>query len=71
LLGLLAGALALLFTWLLLKAGVILAAQAFPAEYGTLIFDVTPNLKIWVRDLRVANWLDSFLVALFRAYAVR
>ena len=47
LLGLLAGALALLFTWLLLKAGVMLAAQAFPAEYGTLIFDVTPNLKIF------------------------
>ncbi len=48
LLGLLAGALALLFTWVLLKFGVIFAAEAFPGNYGTLIFDVTPNLEIFV-----------------------
>ena len=47
LLGLLAGVLALLFSWALLKFGVTFAAEAFPAEYGTLIFDVTPNLEIF------------------------
>jgi predicted permease len=48
LLAVLAGALALLFSWALLKFGVILAAEAFPADWGTLIFDVTPNLEIFV-----------------------
>ena len=48
LLGLLAGVLAFLFSWAMLKVGVTFAAQAFPAEYGTLIFDVTPNLEIFV-----------------------
>ena len=47
LLGLLAGGLALLFTWALLKAFVILTAQAFPADQGTLIFVVTPDLAIF------------------------
>ena len=48
LLGLLAGALALPFTWALLKVGVIQAANAFPDENGTLIFDVSPDLKIFL-----------------------
>ena len=47
LLGLLAGALALPFTWAMLKVGVTLAADAFPAENGTLIFDVTPDFEIF------------------------
>jgi predicted permease len=47
LLGLLAGVLALLFTWGFLKLSVYLAAEAFPAEFGTLIFDVNPNLEIF------------------------
>jgi predicted permease len=47
LLGLLAGILALPFTWAMLKFGVTYAAEAFPAEFGTLIFDVTPNLEIF------------------------
>ncbi len=47
LLGLLAGALALPFTWALLRVGVTLAADAFPAENGTLIFDVTPDFEIF------------------------
>jgi macrolide transport system ATP-binding/permease protein len=47
LLGLLAGAMALLFTFTLLKFGATLAAEAFPAEFGTLIFDVTPDLEIF------------------------
>jgi predicted permease len=47
LLGLLAGAMALLFSWALLKFSLVLAAEAFPAEWGTLIIDVTPNLVIF------------------------
>lgn len=47
LLGLLAGAGALLFTWVLLKVAVIQFAEAVPVEYGTLIFDVSPDLKIF------------------------
>jgi predicted permease len=54
LLGLLAGALALLFSWALLKFSLILAAEAFPAEWGTLIFDVTPNLAIFFFVLAVS-----------------
>ena len=48
LLGMLAGALALLFTWALLKVSVTLAAQALPADAGTFIFDVTPDLQVFV-----------------------
>jgi hypothetical protein len=47
LLGLLAGILAFPFTWAMLKLGVTYGAEAFPAEFGTLIFDVTPNLEIF------------------------
>jgi macrolide transport system ATP-binding/permease protein len=54
LLGLLAGALAFPFTWALLRVGVILAAGAFPAEHGTLIFDVTPDLEIFVYVLAIS-----------------
>jgi predicted permease len=48
LLGLLAGAIAFPFTWALLRIGVTLAADAFPAQNGTLIFDVTPDLEIFL-----------------------
>jgi predicted permease len=47
LLSVVAGGLALLFTWALLKVSVKLAADAFPADVGTLIFDVTPDLEIF------------------------
>jgi predicted permease len=47
LLGLLAGAVALLFTWALMKVAVTLAAEAIPAEYGTLVLHVTPDLEIF------------------------
>jgi predicted permease len=47
LLGLIAGAVALLFTWAILQVAVTLAAEALPAEYGTLVFKVTPDLKIF------------------------
>jgi predicted permease len=47
LLGLLAGALAFLFTWALLKVASTWAAEALPVEYGTFIFKVTPDLEIF------------------------
>jgi predicted permease len=47
LLGLVAGAVALLFSWAFLQIVVVLIADAFPAEYGTFIFHVTPDLGIF------------------------
>jgi predicted permease len=47
LLGLIAGALAFLFSWAFLQAAVVLIADAFPDQYGTFIFHVTPDLKIF------------------------
>lgn len=47
LLGLVAGAVALLFSWVFLEVVVVVIADAFPAEYGTFIFHVTPDLGIF------------------------
>jgi predicted permease len=47
LLGFLAGAVALTFSWILMKGLAMVAAQAFPAQYGTLIFHVNPDLGIF------------------------
>src|SRR5216684_780777 len=47
LLGLLAGVLALLFTWAFLKVLVTLIANALPVEFGKLVFDVTPDFGIF------------------------
>jgi predicted permease len=47
LLGLLAGAVALLFTWALLQVAVVFAAEALPPGFGTLIYHVTPDLPIF------------------------
>jgi len=47
LLGLLAGLLALMFTSALLKISVTMAAESIPAEQGTLILDVNPDLEIF------------------------
>lgn len=47
LLGLLAGAVALVVTWAFLKQAVILFAEALPADAGTLILDVAPDLEIF------------------------
>ena len=47
LLSLIAGAVALLFSWAFLQVVVVLIADAFPAEYGTFIFHVTPDLGIF------------------------
>jgi predicted permease len=46
-LGLLSGATALLFTWAFLKVAVRLVANLMPAEYGSLVFDVTPDPGIF------------------------
>lgn len=48
LLGLLAGAVALPVTSAVLNFGVGLAAEAFPAQFGTVIFDVTPDATIFL-----------------------
>ena len=47
LLGLIAGAVALLFSWAFLQTVVVVIANAFPDEYGTFIFHVTPDLGIF------------------------
>jgi predicted permease len=47
LLGLIAGATALLFSWAMLQVLVKLAADALPADYGTFIFHVTPDPGIF------------------------
>jgi predicted permease len=48
LLGLLAGSVGLMSSWLLTKGAATMAAKAFPAEYGTMIFRVTPDLGTFV-----------------------
>ena len=47
LMGLLAGTVALFLTWAFLQILVMLVARIVPIEYGTLIFHVTPDLKIF------------------------
>jgi predicted permease len=47
LLGLIAGFFAFLFSWAFLQAAVVLIANAFPDQYGTFIFHVTPDLRIF------------------------
>jgi predicted permease len=47
LLGLIAGAVALLLSWAFLQALVVAVADAFPDEYGTFIFHMTPDLGIF------------------------
>jgi predicted permease len=47
LLGLIAGVIALLFTWALLKVSLTVAAQSLPPEYGSLVLHVTPDITIF------------------------
>jgi putative ABC transport system permease protein len=47
LVGLLAGALALLLSWALLKMIVKASADFLPVQFGDLVFDVNPNLPIF------------------------
>ncbi|MGH7153750.1 MAG: ABC transporter permease, partial [Acetobacteraceae bacterium] len=54
LLGLLAGIVGLLFAWAFLQILVLLAAGALPAEEGTLIFHVTPDLEIFAYVLAIS-----------------
>src|SRR6202011_2024977 len=54
LVGLLAGVLALLFTWALLKVSVTLITNALPMEFITLVFDVTPDFGIFAFVLAVS-----------------
>jgi len=43
-----AGAVGLMSSWLLTKGAAAMAANAFPAEYGTVIFRVTPDMGTFV-----------------------
>jgi putative ABC transport system permease protein len=47
LLGLIAGLIALLFTWALLRIAVTTIAGAVPPEWGSFVLNVAPNLKIF------------------------
>ena len=47
LLGLIAGVIALLFTWALLKVSITLIAQGIPAQWGSVVLHVTPDLGIF------------------------
>jgi predicted permease len=47
LVGLLAGFVALTFSWTLMRGLAVVAAQALPAKYGTLVFHVNPDLRIF------------------------
>jgi macrolide transport system ATP-binding/permease protein len=54
LLGLIAGAVALLFSWALLQIGVTLAGEALPPSEGALVFNVAPDLEIFAYVLIVS-----------------
>lgn len=54
LLGLLAGAVALLITWAVLQVAVKMAADALPTEVGTLIFHVNPDPQIFAYVLAIS-----------------
>lgn len=47
LVGLLSGAFALLLSWAFLKLAVRLIGSALPVEYGSLVFDVNPDLELF------------------------
>ena len=54
LLAVLAGVVAFCFSWALLQGAVVLVANAFPDEYGTFIFHVTPDLSIFAFALGIS-----------------
>jgi predicted permease len=54
LLGLLAGMVALVFSWALLQVAVTLTASALPVNFGTLVFHVTPDLAIFSYVLAIS-----------------
>jgi predicted permease len=54
LLGLMAGVLGFLFSWGFLQAAVVLTANAFPEQYGTFVFKVTPDPVIFAYAFMVS-----------------
>ncbi len=54
LLGLLAGIVALLFAWAFLQIGVRLLSEALPVDFGTMIFNVTPDGAIFAYVLAIS-----------------
>ncbi len=54
LLGLVSGCAALPSTWVLLRVAVTKAAEAMPAEYGTLVLNVNPDLEIFAYVLAIS-----------------
>jgi predicted permease len=54
LLAVIAGALAFLFSWAFLQWAVTAAANAFPDEYGTFVFHVTPDLSVFAFVLGIS-----------------
>jgi predicted permease len=54
LLGLLAGCVALPLTWALLHLAATKAAGALPADYGALILNVNPDLRVFVYVLAIS-----------------
>jgi predicted permease len=54
LLGVLAGCVALPLTWALLHVAITKAAEALPAEYGTLVLNVNPDFEIFAYVLAVS-----------------
>jgi macrolide transport system ATP-binding/permease protein len=54
LLGMLAGALALPLTWILMRVGITKTVESLPVEYGTLVFNVNPDLEIFLYVLALS-----------------
>lgn len=54
LLGLLAGCISLPLTWALMRVAVTRAAEALPAEYGTLVLNVNPDVEIFAYVLSIS-----------------
>ncbi len=54
LLGLMAGTVALVCAWAFLQLAVHLYSEAVPAEYGTLIFNINPDLQIFAYVLGIS-----------------
>jgi putative ABC transport system permease protein len=54
LLAAMAGAVALFLSWALLQGAVVLVANAFPDEYGTFVFHVTPDLWVFAFVLGIS-----------------
>jgi predicted permease len=54
LLGLLAGSISLPFTWALAHTAATKAAEALPVEYGTLVLNVNPDMKVFAYVLVIS-----------------